>query len=92
MVNETEGDELAKWASSRREKVLSRTDARHVVVLAQGRQVLVQLLDAFLVSLDALAHQSLFEALASGLFMAAFIFRLSIIGYKTLLLVLLPLF
>ena len=42
-------------------KVLSRTDARHVVVLAQSRQILVQFLDAFFVSLDAFAHQFLFK-------------------------------
>ncbi|KAH0238645.1 hypothetical protein KCV06_g260, partial [Aureobasidium melanogenum] len=52
---------LAGCASSRREKVLTRTDARHVVVLTQSRQVLVQLLNAFLMSLDALAHQFLFK-------------------------------
>lgn len=61
MVNETGIEELAGCASSRREKVLTRTDARHVVVLTQSRQVLVQLLNAFLMSLDALAHQFLFK-------------------------------
>lgn len=61
MVDKTEVDGPAECASDRRERVLSRTDARHVVVLAQSRQVLVQFLDAFLVSLDALAHQSFFE-------------------------------
>lgn len=42
-------------------KVLSRTDARHVVVLAESRQVLVQLFYTFLVSLDTFAHQALLK-------------------------------
>lgn len=41
--------------------VLSRTDARHVVVLTERGQVLVQFLDTFLVSLDTLAHQLFFQ-------------------------------
>lgn len=45
-------------------EVLSRTDTRHVVVLAECRQVLVQFLDTFLVSLDALAHQFFFQLLS----------------------------
>ena len=42
-------------------EMLSRTDVRHVVVLAECRQVLVQFLDALLVSLDAFAHQLFFQ-------------------------------
>ena len=43
------------------ERVLSGTDAWHVVVLTESRQVLVQFLDTLLVSLDAFAHQLFFE-------------------------------
>ena len=48
-----------KVAEQRR--VLSRTDARHVVVLTERRQVLVELFDTFFVCLDAFAHQFFFE-------------------------------
>lgn len=40
-------------------KVLSRTDLRHVMVLAQPRQVLIELLDPLLMGLDAFALKPL---------------------------------
>jgi hypothetical protein len=54
---------LTYWhrTPAEQKQVLSRTDTRHVVVLTQCRQVLVQLLDAFLVSLDTFAHQLFFK-------------------------------
>lgn len=41
--------------------LLSRSNTRHVVVFAQSREILVQLLHTLLVSLHALALESLIE-------------------------------
>jgi hypothetical protein len=49
----TKVSEEEEQKRQKQEQVLSRSDARHVVVLGQRREVLVQLLDALLVRFGA---------------------------------------
>lgn len=75
IVIRTKLDRIATFVALQHRSVLARTDLRHVVVLAESTQVLIQLLNLLLVRLDSIALESFFEPLAPHLIVSFLCFR-----------------